>query len=349
MRTQESRVLTHYQTVNPSRIAIETPAEWNALLERRHRIFQRRLHLPPQVFRDAQLLDLGCGTGEHTAVYAVWGAFVTGLEFNPKSTARFKELFNRHGLTARLKTIIEKPVSEWTPPNPPVFDIAVSDGVLHHLDRPREAFLKLAASIKPGGFMAISTAPIPGAEQRVLMRHLIQTFSSDIEDAVPLAKRWFPIYMDRAVRIGCRTESQVVSDNFLTPQNEPLPTRRIIDWLVETGLSLYRTWPPLEPDFADPAANVEVDWTRPEYREQLLKKAEAWAYHSDGDETRCAQRFSEQELESRRRSWLEESARIQTLLQAKDKDQLDQYLPTCRVFGRGVCGVGEWWIVAVKR
>lgn len=348
MRTLESQVLKHYQTVNPSQMTLDTPRHREALLERRLRIFRDRLHLPPATFRGAQLLDMGCGTGEHSSVYASWGAFVTGVEFNRHSIDRLTHLFKEHNLMDHLTQVIEKPVSEWNPAQPPQFDLGISDGVIHHLDDPKAGFMKLASSVKPDGFVVISTGPIPGAEQRLLMQKLVRQFASNLEEAISLVKQWLPEYLERAVRFGYRTEAQVVSDNFFTPQNEPLRIGVVLGWLVETGLSLYRSWPPLEPNLADPASREEVQWWKPEYHSEIVRKASHWPYHTDGDELRCRNHFNEEELVRRKAQWEEESRRIHDLLQTKDREGLDRYLPTCRIFGRGVCGVGEWWVVGLK-
>lgn len=287
MKELESKVLKHYQAVSPSRRTVDTPERWEAFLAQRLHIFRDRLHLPPAVFCGARLLDMCCGTGEHTAAYATWGAAVTGIEFNSKSIARLHQVFQVHGLSDRLTEVVTVPVSEWIPPAPPVFDIAVSDGAIHHLDDPRASFAKLCASVKPGGFVIISTGPLPGGEQRVMMRRMVRRFSSTLDEAVSLMKRWLPEYMDRAVRFGYRTPETIVSDNFLTPSGEALPIDRVLGWLHEAGLSLYRSWPPLEPDLADPASREEVTWWQPMYREQLVDKAAHWAYHAEEDAERC--------------------------------------------------------------
>src|SRR2546427_8777145 len=107
MKELESKVLRHYQMVNPSRRTIETPEQWAGFLQQRLHIFRDRLHLPPRLFDRAQMLDMCCGTGEKTAVYATWGATVTGVEFNPESIARLHQVFDDHGLSDRLKGIIQ--------------------------------------------------------------------------------------------------------------------------------------------------------------------------------------------------------------------------------------------------
>ena len=344
----EARVLQHYQAINPSWTCVDTLEAWQALVERRLRIFRDRLHLPSQMFRGAHILDMGCGTGEHTAVYASWGAFVSGVEFNPLSIERLRWIFERYGLSDQLITLEPVSIHDWTPPSGPTYDFAISDGVLHHLADAHEGFMKLAGGVKRGGFVVISTAPLPGAEQRWLMRQLIQRFASSLEEAITLVKQWFPEYLDRATRLGHRTTEQVVSDNFLTPQNQPLPIETVLEWLAEAGLSLYRSWPPLEPELADPASHLPIDWLRPTQRTFLSHRAAHWTYQREGDPTRFANQLGDAEVYARRTQWVTEFKQIQQLLEREDREALSHYLPICKIVGRGCCGVGEWWIVGVK-
>ncbi|MBI3087367.1 MAG: class I SAM-dependent methyltransferase [Candidatus Omnitrophica bacterium] len=343
-RPIEAQVLQHYRTVNPSRMPVETPEAWEALVERRLRIFRDRLHLPLQLFRGAQVLDLGCGTGEHTLVYAAWGAQVTGVDFNRLALERLQTLFARRRLHATVECTS---ISQWQPRQS--YDIAVADGVLDHVEDQRGAFRKLAASVKSGGLVVICVAPLPGAEQRVLLRRLISRFSGgEAERAVALMRKWFPEYLDRARRFGSRTELQIVADNFLTPRHQPIALADLFDWMVEAELSLYRSWPPLEPPLADQANHQPITWLLSPYRAHLIRQASAWTVQREQDAEVYRSDSPEADRSWRHARWMEESQRIEALLAAGDQTALDQYLPTCQVVGRGCCGVGEWWLVGVK-
>jgi SAM-dependent methyltransferase len=349
MKELESDVLRQYQMVNPSRMTVDSPEQWERFVKERVHIFRDRLHLPARVFDGAQVLDMCCGTGEKTAVYATWGATITGVEFNPQSIARLRQLFDDHGLTDRLAEVIQLPVSEWTPRDPPVFDLALSDGAIHHMWDPEASFAKLAASVKPGGFVIIAVGPLPGYEQRTLMRRMIRRFASSVDDAIPLAMRWLPEYMDRAVRLGHRTPETIVGDNFFTPGLELLPIDRVLGWFEPAGLSLYRSWPPLEPDLADPASRDEVNWWKPEYREYLLAKAAHWVYHAEEDAERCKTYFQDARSPEKKACWETERSTIEAMIEAGDREGLERYLPDCAIFGRGPSGVGEWWVVGLRR
>lgn len=87
----------------------------------------------------------GCGKGRHTAVVAGFGAkAVVSLDLGSSAFVAFRNtrhLANAHVVVGDLLT----------PPTKPVFDLAFSVGVLHHLPDPAEGFRALASRVRPGG------------------------------------------------------------------------------------------------------------------------------------------------------------------------------------------------------
>ena len=284
MRKSEDDVLTTYLRVSPSRRPVSDDKDWLQILDKRRRVLVDRLHLLPAVFENRKLLDLGCGTGEHTAFYAALGSSITGVDFNSVSLKRLKEVFSMKGLGDKIDELIEIAVSDWRPKQN-FYDICTSDGVLHHLDDPREGFGKLCSALKPGGLLVIAVRTDVGSYQRDIMKQTILAFSNGLEEAIDLANQLFPEYMDRAVNLGGRTAEQVVNDNFLAEQNVCIPVSSIMDWFREENLKLFRSWPVLEPSFADSASSSIVDWTDPAYRDYIVKRSKTWEYATDTTET----------------------------------------------------------------
>jgi SAM-dependent methyltransferase len=340
----ESKVLEGYLKVNPSFRDFESEAAWREYFQIRVRIFRDRLHLPPQAFTGADVLDLGSGTGEKSVIYALLGARTHCVDFNPKALEILKKRFHDFGVGSQLSSCQETSISSWQPPQVPVYDFAVSEGLLHHLEDPYQGFAKLCHAVKPGGFVVISLHTLPGHTQRMMMRKLILKFSQGVDEAVSLAKEWFPEFLNRATKFGYRTVEQVVNDNFLVANDVSFPLETILGWFYEQGLSLYRTWPPLEPALTDAPNHVGIDWVAPENRECLAKLALHWAYVRDPDVVRLLSPDSDTEASV----WDKEVATLSRLIETGRRDQIGELLKACQYFGRGFAGVGMTWIVGIK-
>lgn len=348
MRPIEESVLKTYTDVSPSKTPADTDQEWGDLVERRSRITHDRLLLLPEAFQGKRLLDLGCGTGENTAFYASLGAMTTGVDFNPVSLERLQRLFETRGLSDRLEGVVETAVSAWEPP-PEGFDICVSHGVIHHLSNLREGFTKLASALRPGGILIISVGTENGSFQREIMKQIVNRFADGLEESIEIALALFPEYMERAVRLGKRTAEQVVNDNFITAQDERIPVATILAWFREQNLRLFRTWPVLEPAFADSASAPLVDWTEPDAAAYLDRRSRSWRYAKESVQVLVDAGLSESDLAAREVIWREEIGAIEAALEKGDLDALKRLLPTCRLFGRGYCGTGDSYYVGIKK
>lgn len=94
-------------------------------------------------FRGKDVLDCGCGGGQHINFVAPYAKSVTGVDFNALSAARenTKNLQN--------VTLIEADLAEMNLGKQ--FDIVYCIGVLHHTDNPATTFKNIAKHCKPGG------------------------------------------------------------------------------------------------------------------------------------------------------------------------------------------------------
>ena len=104
----------------------------------------------PDQFKDARVLDAGCGTGRHTFHMARSGArevFAMDLSQAIEVAARNnRENPNTHFIQADI----------YHPPFPPgSFDLVYSLGVLHHLPDPEKGFRSLLPLARAGGFLNI--------------------------------------------------------------------------------------------------------------------------------------------------------------------------------------------------
>lgn len=94
-------------------------------------------------FHGKDVLDCGCGGGQHINFVATFAKSVTGVDFNALSATRkyTNDLPNVSLVEADLAEMqLEKQ-----------FDIVYSIGVLHHTDNPTRTFQNIVKHAKPGG------------------------------------------------------------------------------------------------------------------------------------------------------------------------------------------------------
>jgi SAM-dependent methyltransferase len=99
-------------------------------------------------FEDQMVFEGGCGKGRHTAIVASHGAkAIVSLDLGESAFVAFahtRQFSNAHVIIGDLLN----------PPVRPIFDLAFSVGVLHHLPDPAAGFASLASRVKEGGRVA---------------------------------------------------------------------------------------------------------------------------------------------------------------------------------------------------
>jgi len=147
-----------------------------------------------------RLLDVGCGLGENSLLFARWGAYVTGVDVSGASLAVARQRAARFGLGERV-SFVESPV-ELIDTASSSYDIVWCAAFLHHvLDRLDDVCTLLRKLVVPQGFVLFSEpvrlsravkllrklTPIPVAgtpDERPLERHDLEVINSsfDIEE-----------------------------------------------------------------------------------------------------------------------------------------------------------------------
>ncbi len=106
--------------------------------------------------RDSRVLDAGVGAGRYAEIAARAGAEVFGIDLTEAVDAAYENIGERAGVHLAQADIFAMPFREGS------FDQAYSIGVLHHTPDPRAAFARVAASVKPGGSLAVYLYKHPG-------------------------------------------------------------------------------------------------------------------------------------------------------------------------------------------
>lgn len=108
--------------------------------ERRGRLIARAGDLGP----NKRVLEVGCGTGLFTEMFASTGADITAVDLSSELLAKARA----RQLPADRIRFLEKPFEECAVDGP--FDAVIGSSVLHHLDMGR-ALPKIFGLLKPGG------------------------------------------------------------------------------------------------------------------------------------------------------------------------------------------------------
>ncbi|MBF0110489.1 MAG: class I SAM-dependent methyltransferase [Magnetococcales bacterium] len=105
-------------------------------------------------FRDQEVLEGGCGGGQHTRMMASVARSVTAVDLN---TTDLAEEYNRG--TKNITFVADDLATMRLGRQ---FDVVVCIGVIHHTDDPDRTFDNLYAHLKPGGRMVVWTYSAEG-------------------------------------------------------------------------------------------------------------------------------------------------------------------------------------------
>ena len=113
--------------------------------KRRAEIISRGAFLGPGI----RALEVGCGTGLFTELFAQTGAHITAVDISPDLLEEAKS----RGLPSDRVVFIEKPFEECSVHGP--FDAVIGSSILHHLDLGASLPLMFGL-LKPGGRMSFA-------------------------------------------------------------------------------------------------------------------------------------------------------------------------------------------------
>lgn len=183
--------------------------------------------LPPP---PARLLDLGCGTGWTSALFARRGYSVTGIDISPDMIASARRLHGGEGLDLRFEIdelerirFVER------------FEIAVFFDALHHCPDEEPALAAAYRALVPGG-VCVTSEPGAGHQRSPAAREAVERFGVTERDMPPAR------IVRAARRAGFRGAAVHAHPPAInTAAFRPAPLhgpRRLLSWSVVRALAL---------------------------------------------------------------------------------------------------------------
>jgi SAM-dependent methyltransferase len=180
---------------------------------------------------DANIVEVGCGTGQMSLFLATADRVVIGADLTRASLTLGAAASQRFGVdkVRFVETDLRR-----SGLREGAFDVVYSSGVLHHTPDPRASFAALARLAKPGGIVVLGLynawARIPHRLRRAVGR--LSGF------------RWVPLDPVLRDRAGepARREAWL-RDQYMHPEEHRHTTREVQNWFRESGIEYLRTYP----------------------------------------------------------------------------------------------------------
>jgi SAM-dependent methyltransferase len=134
-----------------------------------------------------RVLDVGCGLGENSLLFARWGACVTGVDVSGASLALARQRAEKFGLSDQI-SLVETPV-ELMDAASSSYDIVWCAAFLHHvLDRLNDVCVVLRNLVAPQGFVLFSE-PVRLSNTVKTLRRMTPIPICGTSDERPLERR----------------------------------------------------------------------------------------------------------------------------------------------------------------
>lgn len=247
------KVLDVYKKVNPSTYFIESINEEYWIRKKfMINLFQRRLKFPPKMFENSELIEFGCGTGEHSSFLLSFGAKGIFIDMNIEALKRAEHLFKHFGYSEDRYKLVESRIQDFD--GEQKADIVMCMAVLHHLDSKESALKKISGYVKDNGYLILGVGNNAGLFQTNIQRLVINKLSNGNEEkAYQLADELFDEHISRSQKFGRRSRKAIIYDTYINPKIDGFGVSEILEIFASSGLELYSSWPPIQPAiFGDP-------------------------------------------------------------------------------------------------
>lgn len=239
----EGETLKTFQEEIPSQyFSHKSEAEYQDYVRNAEFVYRELFKFPPQMFRGAELIDFGAGTGENTVYLANWGATCTLVEMNSLAQSISKNVFRKYSRNFDEHTFVCSSIFDYVPTDKK-YDIVHCRGVLSHTAANEVAFQKIANMVKPGGFLIFGDPNKAGGFQNMLQRFAIYHFVSTPDEMVEVSEFLFREDIDRSEKFIPRTRRAIIFDRWVIQSQDDPSVSEVMSWMSNSGLRPYSSYP----------------------------------------------------------------------------------------------------------
>ena len=206
-------------------------------------VYRDHFKFPSKMFKDADLIDFGAGTGENTIYLANWGAKCTLVEMNDKAQAISKKVFSDYAKKPEEHSFVNSSIFEYSPKEKKQYDIVHCRGVLSHTSEKEKAFEIISKYVKPGGYIIFGDPNKSGGFQNMLQRYAVYSFASTKDEMVDVCEYLFKEDIDRSENTAPRTRRAIIFDRWVIQQQDDPSLSEVHLWMKDNGLEMYSSYP----------------------------------------------------------------------------------------------------------
>jgi len=199
--------------VSPVRQNIEN---FNLHMQRREKLY-RSLGMPPVLFSNKRILEVGPGGGYNSLAFLRWGANMDFVEPNPKAQEEIEILLEQHEVDKKCWTLFPDRVENYYPEK--TYDVIIAEGFLPGISNQAEVIEKFSKLMNPGGVISVTCIDDVSFffenVKRLIAWKLIQGIE-DFDAKVKVLSQAFTSHLLQLKHASRLVEDWVV-DQFLNP------------------------------------------------------------------------------------------------------------------------------------
>ncbi len=212
---EENPLIKFYRDNNISPVH-QNIDDLKAHLLRREKLY-RSLGLPPIVFAERTILEIGPGGGHNALALFSWGAQVDFVEPNPRAQEELPLLMKQYGIEQNRWVLFAGPIEEY--PLDKHYDVVIAEGVIPGMNNRSEVLARIADLTKPGGVVVVTCVDEISYFFEVLKRIIACRLTEGLEkleDKVEILARAFSSHLQK-LKYATRPVEDWVTDQLINP------------------------------------------------------------------------------------------------------------------------------------